>query len=1403
MNATETTYFKALRDKCLRLAASLNDPQISGVRTVISNLYRDDAHFIYELLQNADDQGATYAKFMLHDNELLFVHNAPKHFTISNPDTHKQDYEAGCLGDINSILSIASSSKSERTDEIPIGKFGLGFKSVFVYTDCPEIYDDNFRFRITDFIVPELIDCDDNQRKPGETLFRFRFKTGAEQKSYAEVDNKLRTLVNPLLFLRNLKVVDWEDVDTEGSYRLDDLGDFGSARRLKYLVACDDERTEVELWKFSRKLDESKNLEASVVFVIEDGRLSLKTHPLYCYLPTANDTQLPVILHAPFRLTGNRESITASDAHNIDMIDLLAKLLVDSLTEICCLGQREGNAWIDDNIIAFIPDDGNNNAVSTAASINLRAIRSLLVNAIKSGRLLWCEQLGEYLTVEEGVIAENMRLPVIYDSKLLPDILGKKQGWVLQSLISDLKKEKGTVLVKELGVAQVSPEKLLRNITKDFLAKQPIEWLRAWYDYLPDLKKLWDKEKIRQKEIILTSDGEFRAAHVPDQQTSNVLFAPSFVSPDDLPGLWFVHPDLANEKELKSFFSLMEIDEVDDFTMAEKVYLNKVNSEVLPVADRIEALMQLIDKVDHSLTADQGETLRKRAKVPAWCKGELSFIDIDKVKVHNADNDLFFMDNTEQAFFEPDSLKDLIADDQIAAIEKFVRKHASTASPTIKFEKLIVYRDEEKRLPEGVQRPRWDARGNLDFEFISEPVIEGLTHFISHGAPRYPLESLALLEKLLAPQYQKAKYNCSWYGAWRNDVEIWPLYREELVNAPWIEFASERLRAMLGLPPKELQQSELDTISQTLANSGILSKDDVDSFLAYIRERGVLDDFELKKQIEEQQKLVQSIPERSLKWLDELLNLRLKYVESKEDKGDIEFLVRELKNALNGIVGDRDTDLRDLLPDDIRIIFGPPGTGKTTRITQIISDLLKEDPDCHIAVLAPTNAAANVVADRLNKCGVTAYRAINAKDEVRVAEVDALHLEIYDAINDGDVPRIVSATTHYYARSSVSCKGHALHDERWDAVFIDETSMVTLDYVLLALLKSSQINPDCKFYIVGDPLQLPAITNLDPEILEQAQLDEFNFYSFIGLKDFSQDPPGVPDKFKKHIELLHEQYRSVSELCNIMSQFAYDGKVTSKFKGTQLTLPAPAPSIFKRPLNFVRFPVDKPAKDSSGMTITELGKLKGSNFNIYSALLVKEALQSLFDSLKNDKSFEEISVGIITAYTAQKKLIEKLLDVSLAPRDARIKLYVNTVHQFQGDEFDVVMLVLNPPNVTMQPAENILINKFYLINVATSRAKNNLVIVYPDESCAVENYWYINRRSKKTNIEKVAERVLGSPVNSITISAGDLEQELFGRPDYLFSESEVIPHEEVTLHHPSPKKYRFTPSYDSITIVTK
>ncbi len=92
----EQKYFEELVQLRKRLASAFEDPAAKGITDRYhEDNYSDQAHFIYELLQNADDT---------------------KHFTISNPHTHEEDKASGHLGDINAITAYASSNKKEATN---------------------------------------------------------------------------------------------------------------------------------------------------------------------------------------------------------------------------------------------------------------------------------------------------------------------------------------------------------------------------------------------------------------------------------------------------------------------------------------------------------------------------------------------------------------------------------------------------------------------------------------------------------------------------------------------------------------------------------------------------------------------------------------------------------------------------------------------------------------------------------------------------------------------------------------------------------------------------------------------------------------------------------------------------------------------------------------------------------------------------------------------------------------------------------------------------------------------------------------------------------------------------------------------------------------------------------------
>ncbi len=82
-----------------------------GIKKDVVEKYPDSAHFVYELLQNADDARATKCDFLLEKDKLYFSHNGKVRFSVSNPDTEEEDAKNNMLGHINSITSVGSSTK--------------------------------------------------------------------------------------------------------------------------------------------------------------------------------------------------------------------------------------------------------------------------------------------------------------------------------------------------------------------------------------------------------------------------------------------------------------------------------------------------------------------------------------------------------------------------------------------------------------------------------------------------------------------------------------------------------------------------------------------------------------------------------------------------------------------------------------------------------------------------------------------------------------------------------------------------------------------------------------------------------------------------------------------------------------------------------------------------------------------------------------------------------------------------------------------------------------------------------------------------------------------------------------------------------------------------------------------
>src|SRR5215471_211873 len=112
----------------------------TAVLDLLGRLYSERTHFIFELIQNAEDAGATELAFELFGDRLEVRHDG-RPFTEA---------------DVRGVCGIGKSGKA--TDLTAIGKFGIGFKSVYAYTKSPRIYSEGERFRIENYVRPFPVD---------------------------------------------------------------------------------------------------------------------------------------------------------------------------------------------------------------------------------------------------------------------------------------------------------------------------------------------------------------------------------------------------------------------------------------------------------------------------------------------------------------------------------------------------------------------------------------------------------------------------------------------------------------------------------------------------------------------------------------------------------------------------------------------------------------------------------------------------------------------------------------------------------------------------------------------------------------------------------------------------------------------------------------------------------------------------------------------------------------------------------------------------------------------------------------------------------------------------------------------------------------------------------------------
>lgn len=339
---------EALTEARRNQAAAADELLGEGLGQLLAGLYTENAHFVFELLQNAEDARATEVSFDLKASRLVFTHNGADPFT---------------LADIESITTIKSTKKDDATK---IGQFGVGFKAVFSYTARPEIRSGEYSFAIENLFVPVLLK---ESSATASTIFTLPFDRPDKPKQVAqdEIAQRLQELdESTLLFLRNIRSIGYRLSDgTRGRISRDE-GDYphvsitrksgGESATSHWLRLTGGSKLSTMIPK-NQMVSAAFHLDGPPPTVSDKrgSKKSVKVEPLTkaatcVYFPAASERSgLKFHVHAPFAPTPSRDSVKQGP-DNDELFDAIGRLVASELPRLRDAG------WISNGILDALPN---------------------------------------------------------------------------------------------------------------------------------------------------------------------------------------------------------------------------------------------------------------------------------------------------------------------------------------------------------------------------------------------------------------------------------------------------------------------------------------------------------------------------------------------------------------------------------------------------------------------------------------------------------------------------------------------------------------------------------------------------------------------------------------------------------------------------------------------------------------------------------------------------------------------------------------------------------------------------------------------------------------------------------------------------------------------------------------
>ncbi len=409
--------------------------------------------------------------------------------------------------------------------------------------------------------------------------------------------------------------------------------------------------------------------------------------------------------------------------------------------------------------------------------------------------------------------------------------------------------------------------------------------------------------------------------------------------------------------------------------------------------------------------------------------------------------------------------------------------------------------------------------------------------------------------------------------------------------------------------------------------------------------------------------------------------------------------------------------------EDIAVVHGPPGTGKTTTMVAAIQHLSKSEGT--ILVCAPSNPAVDLLTERLAEKGLKVVRVGNLSriDESLLQHTIEGILDRMPEMNEVKKMRVEAnkffRKAEKFQRSFGPKERQEREDNRKEAKQILYQARMLEDYLTDKIFNEADV--------ITCTLVSSMNANLEKRVFHTVVIDEaaqamepatwipiLKAERVVLAGDPCQLPPTVKSmeaakaglavtllekcvKRQERVQLLDTQYRMHEIIMGFSNKMFYEGRLKADPSVAQwlLTL-ADAPDT--RALEFI---------DTAGCGFEEqTNEETRSHYNEEEYHILRQHLDRLL-TLSTEEERNILSIGIISPYREQVVFMQNKVkeDFDHYP-DAQIE--VDTIDSFQGQERDVIYISMVRSNDT---GEIGFLKDTRRMNVAMTRARKKLVII--------------------------------------------------------------------------------------------